>query len=309
MAHHDFAPHRYHSTFGPHEPVLAVDDGDSVRTTTVDSSGFDGSNTSVTAAGNPLTGPFFVAGAEPGDTLEVRLLEIIPNRSAGHSSRSLSPQVVEPTTLACLPPRTRDRSDRAAWNLDLDRLTCSIRTGGSGSREVVVPLRPMMGCIGVAPAGGEALATRTAGRHGGNMDYNRLVSGSVLYFPVFVSGGLLQLGDGHAAQAEAEPAGTGIEVSMNVLFSVHVHRGVACNWPRGEDSDEVFTIGSARPLEHALQHATTEMIALLTEGFGMDRDTALLIIGQAARYDVANAHNPAYTVACRVRKSLLANSI
>jgi len=305
VAHHRFTPRNYYSTFGQHDPVLAVEDGDTVHTTTVDSSGFDEADHRVATTRNPLTGPFCVVGAEPGDALEIRFLEILPNRSTAYSSRTLSPQVVEPTSLVDLPPRTSDRSERAPWHLDHQRSACSSEAIDGGASVIVVPMKPMIGCVGVAPPGGEALGTWTAGRHGGNMDYNRLVAGCALYLPVFVSGGLLLLGDGHAAQGEGEPAGTGIEVSMDVRFSIHLHRGGAPAWPRGQDAHDVFTIGSARPLEHAVQYATTEMVRWLTSGFGLDLATACLVIGQSARYDVANVHNPAYSVACRVRRSLI----
>ena len=137
------------------------------------------------------------------------------------------------------------------------------------------------------------------------MDYRRFGPGTTVYFPVAVEGALLYLGDGHYCQGDGEIVGTGIETSFEVEFSVHVHKGRAIGWPRGETEKYIFAVGNARPLDQALQHATTEMLDWLQADYGLDAIAASHLMGQCVRYDIANVFNPAYSVACRLAKSVL----
>jgi len=128
----------------------------------------------------------------------------------------------------------------------------------------------MLGCFGVAPPGGQAISTDTSAEHGGNMDYRGFVTGVTAYFPVFAPGALFHLGDGHAVQGDGEIVGTGIEVSCDVQFTVRLLKGYRIGWPRGENADYIFSVGNARPLDQALQHATTEMVRWLAADYGLD---------------------------------------
>jgi acetamidase/formamidase len=138
------------------------------------------------------------------------------------------------------------------------------------------------------------------------MDYRGFRKGATAYFPVFVPGALFHIGDGHAVQGDGEIVGTGIEISFNVRFTVRLLKGKEIGWPRGEDSDFIFTCGNARPLDQALQHSTTEMMRWLAEDFGLDSTAASVVLGQCVEYDVGNVFDPAYTMVCKVRKRLLA---
>jgi acetamidase/formamidase len=164
----------------------------------------------------------------------------------------------------------------------------------------------MLGCFGVAPRLGQAISTATSGPYGGNMDYRRFGPGATAYFPVFAPGALFFLGDGHFAQGDGEIVGTGIETSFEVEFTVRVVKSRAQNWPRGETAEHIFAVGNARPLDQALQHATAEMIAWLGQDYGLDALAASHLLGQTVRYDIANVFNPAYSVACRLNKRVLA---
>src|ERR1700733_2382827 len=146
----------------------------------------------------------------------------------------------------------------------------------------------MLGCFGVAPANGQAISTATSAEHGGNMDYRGFTAGVTVYFPVFVPGALFHLGDGHATQGDGEITGTGIEISMDVQFTVRLIKGKLIRWPRGENQEEIFTAGNARPLDQALQHATTEMLHWLEEDYQLDVTSASLLLGQCVEYDIAN---------------------
>ncbi len=126
-----------------------------------------------------------------------------------------------------------------------------------------------------------------------------------MYFPVFVPGALLHLGDGHALQGHGEIGGTGIEISFNVQFTVRLIKGKHIGWPRGENDEYIFTAGNARPLDQALQHATTEMMRWLQEDYGLDALGASLLLSQCVEYEVGNVFDPAYTMICKIPKKLL----
>ena len=157
----------------------------------------------------------------------------------------------------------------------------------------------------VAKAGGEAISTATSGPHGGNMDYRLFGPGTTAWFPVFAPGALFFLGDCHATQGDGEITGTGIETAFEVEVRLTVEKGRRIGWPRGETSDDIFACGNARPLDQALQHATTEMLAWLNTDYGLDVTAASHLLGQVVRYDIGNVYDPAYTMACRVAKKWL----
>ena len=149
MPTHHFNPNRYYTAIGTYEPVLRIGDGDSVVTTTVDAGGSDASNTRVTPGGNPQTGPFYVEGAEPGDTLAVRFDRLWPNRTQGWTGTYLAPNVVDPEYATELPPiREWGRAD---WELDLAAGTATLVKPLTRLGKFTVPMRPMLGCFGVAP--------------------------------------------------------------------------------------------------------------------------------------------------------------
>jgi acetamidase/formamidase len=138
------------------------------------------------------------------------------------------------------------------------------------------------------------------------MDYRGFVAGVTVYFPVFVSGALFHLGDAHAVQGDGEIVGTGLEVSCEAQFTVRLLKGKKIGWPRGENADYIFTAGNARPLDQALQHATTEMVDWLRADYGLNTRAASILLGQCVEYDVGNVFDPAYTMICKVPKRVLA---
>ena len=119
-------------------------------------------------------------------------------------------------------------------------------------------------------------------------------------------GALFCVGDGHATQGDGEIVGTGIETSFDVQFTVRLLKGKKITWPRGENADYIFAIGNARPLDQAVQHATTEMLRWLAEDYGLDTADASTILGQCVEYDLGNIYDPAYTMVCKVPKKALA---
>jgi acetamidase/formamidase len=299
MATHRFRPTHYYNTLGTAEPCLRVADGDTVVADTIDASGLDAQEAAVAMRPNPMTGPFFIEGAEPGDTLAVRIDRLVPSRATGWTYSPLALTVLDPAAIIDRPP-----SQRHVWRIDGNAGTVRLQEPPPGLADFAPPIQPMIGCFGVAPAGGQAFSTATSAQNGGNMDYRLFAPGTTAWFPVSVPGALFYLGDGHACQGDGEITGTGIETSfeMTVTFQV-LKRSIT--WPRGETDDDIFTIGNARPLDQALQHATTEMQRWLGEDYGLDARAASHLMGQVVRYDVGNVFNPAYTVACRIAKRWL----
>jgi acetamidase/formamidase len=304
MPTHSFKPTHYHNTIGSHPPVLTIAPGDTVATTCVDASGLDQHLQQATPRGNPMTGPFFIQGAQEGDTLVVRLEKLRPSRTSGWSGVVLASGVVDPDDVPAL-AQARGAQRRLDWEIDLVANTAQLCSPAGRLEGLKLALDPMLGCFGVAPSRGQAISTATSGPHGGNMDYRGFREGVTAYFPVLAEGGLFFLGDGHALQGDGEITGTGIETSMEVRFSVDLIKGQRIEWPRGEDAEYLFTVGNARPLDQCVQHATSEMLRWLTTEYALDIQSASQLMGQCVRYDLGNIFDPAYTMVCKMPKKLL----
>lgn len=254
----------------------------------------------MTSSPNPLTGPFYIEGAEHGDTLAVRFDRLWPNRLIGRSSTVIAPNVLDPDYVAQMLPRRPGVT--AEWELDLKKGTATLATPDIELGRLILPLAPMLGCIGVAPSGGQAISSVTSAAHGGNMDYKGFVAGVTVYLPVFAPGALFFIGDGHAVQGDGEITGMGIEVSFDAKFTVRLLKGRKVKWPRAENEEYILTLGNARPLDQALQHATTEMVRWLREDYDIDEEATHTLLGQCVEYDVGNVFDPAYTIVCKLRK-------
>ncbi|CAM5205561.1 acetamidase [Bosea thiooxidans] len=300
MARHHFVPTRYSNEIGTQPPVLEIASGDSVITTTLDAAGFGGDGEQHAPRGNPMTGPFFVTGAEPGDALLVTIERMTPNRKTGWTYSPLAPGVLDPSVLAELPKR-----ERYEWAIDAEAGTVKLLEPTDRIKDWSFPLAPMLGCFGVAPERGQAISTATSGAYGGNMDYRLFGPGATIAFPVFVDGALFFLGDGHACQGDGEIAGTGVETSFEVEFSVKLVKRLGLRWPRCETETDLLVIAAGRPLDQPLQFATTELLRWVGEDLGVNPVEASHLLGQAVRYDIANVFNPAYCVAARLAKTEL----
>ncbi len=314
--HHEFEPDHYHTTIAAHEPVLSVNSGDSVSTTTVDAGGKDKDGSQAAEGGNPQTGPFYVQGARPGDTLAVKWDHLMPNRGWGHTSAHVAPNVLDPGYI----PKFDDEITRIIWRIDFGNHTatpaevCTDRrqtTLGEGQpvegllANLTLPLNPHSGCFGVAPSRGQGISTATSASNGGNMDYNGFIQGVTMYLPVYEEGALFHVGDGHALQGDGEIVGTGIEISFDVTFTVEVLSGKTIHWPRAESDTHIMTTGNARPLDQCVEHASTEMIRFLEQDYGLSTREAHVLMGEAVEYDMGNMFDPAYTMVCKISKAVL----
>lgn len=298
-----FEPKEFYNTFsGAHAPVLRIKPGDKVVTYTIDARGVDSAGVQRGRGPNPETGPFYIEGAEPGDTLVVHLLRLETNRATGFSASLLAPYTADPGFLrleASREPKT------ANWQIDKQKGVAYLDPNEYKGPRIELPLRPMLGCVATAPANQAAIPTSFPDNFGGNMDYNGMGAGATVMLPVFESGALFFLGDGHARQGDGEVLGSAIETSMDVEFSVDLIKGKKINWPRLENEDFIMVLGSSRALNEALQHATTELMRWLTESYGFDERGASLLLGQGMEYDISNVVDPEFTIVAKMRKGYL----
>ena len=300
MTTHRFTPDRWSNVLGTLPPVFTLASGDSLIVPTLDAAGTDHQSMPRASRPNPMVGPIAIDGAEPGDALRVEIVRMTPSRPLGWTRSALATNVVDPDRVRDLPA-----NDKVTWRIDPAAGTVRLDEPVTGLEHLVLPLEPMLGCFGVAPSLGQAFSTATSDRNGGNMDYRRFGPGSTAWFPVSVPGALFFLGDGHAVQGDGEIVGTGIETSFEVEVRLTIEKGRRLAWPRGEDADNIFSVGNARPLDQALQHATTDMLDWLMSDYGLSGTAASHLMGQVVRYDIGNVFDPAYTVACRIEKRWL----
>src|SRR5690348_8589426 len=294
-----------------HPPVMRIKSGDTVSTRTRDASNDAFSPSDKTVAAkldltkvNPQTGPFYVEGAEPGDTLVVHIDSIDLNRDFGWGASipgfgALAPEY----KTAMVTPAAPDRL--FVWHLDKNRKVGTLDLPNSKIGKVEVPLRPFFGTIGTAPAGKECISSLIPGPHGANMDFNEVVAGVTMTFPVFEPGALFMLGDGHAAQGDGEIDGAAIETSFDVKFTVNLMKGKKTNWPHLINDNEIMSIGSTRPLIDALRLACVDMVDWLGTDYGFDKYEAVELLGQTAHLYIANVVDPQFSVACALNKKYL----
>ena len=252
---------------------------------------------------NPQTGPFYVEGAEPGDTLAIHLHKLSPAREYGLSSAFPGfggLNATEKTAMlgAGLP--------ETVWFYQVDREKQVARTRSTdGKATWEVPLAPFLGCLGVAPANGEARSTVVPDNFGGNMDCPEVRAGNTVYLGVRVPGGMFSFGDGHYAQGEGEIIGTAIEGAMDVELSVELIKGRETPWPRIENAEYLMSIGSARPLEDAARIAFKDMVTWVREKTGLSEMDAYQFVSQNALAPVTQMVDPEYTVMVKVPKKRL----
>ncbi len=299
----EFRPSDYSNTFNADRPpVLTIWPGDSVHTTTLDSGGVDERGVTRALFGNPQTGPFFVAGAEPGDTLVVRLKQVKLNRDYADSLDTIVGRALG-TNLAS---EAGDLGKPIRWKLDRPTGRAS-PIGATGSLiEYSVPVRPMLGGLAVAPGFGmPPVSTGDTGRFGGNMDFNEVVEGNVVYLPVQQPGALLYLGDAHALQGDGETSQYALETSVEVTFTVDLIKGKAINMPRVESPTQIMVLGQAGSLDEALKSASTGMIQWLQQDYGLTLSQAAQVLGTAMRYSVPNLAGRSVGVAAKLDKAIL----
>jgi amidase len=300
---HDFEPSAFHLYFSSKvAPSLRIHPGDTVRTWSVDAGGTDPKGVRRSPGGNPQTGPFYVEGAMPGDTLVVRLNRVRLNRDWAQSGSRVVGRALEPGAIGVI---KWDDSFVSRWRLDSARGVAVLDKPTPALERLAIPLQPMLGCIGVAPPGESSVRTTDSGNFGGNMDYNQLREGTTVYLPVYHPGALLFVGDGHAAQADGELTGDALETSMDIEFTVDLIRDRSFGHPMAENAEFLISIGIGGSLDQALQQATSGMMRRLELDYKLAPSEAAMVLGFALKYDVVDLVGTQVSIAAKVPKTAL----
>jgi len=294
--------------FATADPVAHLNSGDVLDTNTLDCFGFASRKPddplNIAKGDNPLAGPFYVEGAEPGDTLAVKILDlqVVGDTGAG----SLSPGFGSINSSKYTPMLEAKPLEEKFWHYHIDHAanTATFKALDSDF-SVKIPMHPFFGCIGVAPANGEARSSIVPAEFGGNMDSPEASVGNTVYFPVNVKGGLFYIGDGHAAMGDGEAAGSAIEVPLKARVQLSVIKGRKIDWPQFENDDAIMTVGAYRPLDDAFRIAFTELVHWIHRDYGLSEMDAYELLSKVAKVHLNEMVDPNYVIVASIEKKYL----
>jgi acetamidase/formamidase len=305
---------KYHATisdvkyvYASVEPVAHLKPGDILDTNTLDCFGNvikkPGDTLSMVKGDNPLTGPFYIEGAEPGDTLAVKILDLEVDGDQGVGAFAPGFGALNETNYT---PMLHSPLPEKIWFYPVDHASNTATFQALDSNfSVKIPLHPFFGCIGVAPSGGEARSSIVPAEFGGNMDSPEASVGNTVYFPVNVPGGLLYIGDGHAVMGDGEVAGTAIEVPLRARVQLNLIKGQKINWPRFENDNAIMAVGAYRPLDDCVRIAFTELVAWIHQDYGLSELDAYELLSQVAKIHLNEMVDPNYVVVASIEKKYL----
>lgn len=300
---HDYLPHVFYTTYSAsNPPALRIFPGDTIRTQTLDAGGGGATSDQRGPQGNPVTGPFYVEGAMIGDTLVVHFDRIRPNRDTAFQQRAALNGSVLPPGYAQSPTLGWSQS----WKLDRATGTATPVDPSPKLKDLRIKLAPMLGCVGVAPWWKQAIATSDLGPFGGNMDYREIREGVTVYLPVYEAGALLEIGDGHAAQADGEITGQGLETSMDVEMTVSLIKDQLLDQPWEENSDAIMVSGIGGSYNAALQNATAGISNWLRSYYGLSAAEVATVLASFIHYEVAEVTDAQTHIVAKIRKDDLA---
>jgi len=294
--------------FGVAPPVARLKPGNILEANSLDCFGNGiqkpGDTGAMAKGDNPLTGPFFIEGAEPGDTLVVHILDLQVDSNQGVGTFSPGFGAINSTHYT--PMLEHKPLPERVWFYPINHNdnTATFQALDS-SYKVRIPLHPFLGCIGVAPANGEARSSIVPAEFGGNMDSPEVSAGNTLYLPVNVTGALLYFGDGHAAMGDGEIAGSAIEVPMRVRLQVDIIKGKQTGWPRLENEKEIMTTGIYRPVDDAVRIAYTELVGWIHRDYGLSELDAYELLSKVGKLHLNEMVDPNYVVVASVEKKYL----
>jgi amidase len=300
----DFEPVEFHRIFSSAiKPVLTIFPGDTVRTKTVDAGGVDEHTKARVLGGNPQTGPFYVEGAMPGDVLVIRIKKLRLNRATAISDDGLVDRAL--TTSYAADHKDNNFND-VVWKLDAEKGVATLAKPTARLKDLAVPVRPMLGCVGVAPGfGGAAIRTGDSGRIGGNMDFAEIREGATLYLPVAQPGALLYVGDGHALQGDGELNGNALETSLEVEFSVDVLREKSLSGPRVENDEFLMAMGLAGSLDEAFREATSALATWIEKDYSLTGPEVAILLGATIQYQISELADRHVGIVAKIRKQFL----
>lgn len=302
-----FKPTAYYKRFSHKTPpVLKIMPGDTLHSESVDALGFDKTGTRITERGNPLTGPFYIEGAMPGDIVAITLTKVALNRTyattlEGFIQRCLPKKVIESVE--------GTNAKLVKWTLDTQTGYAYPQSKHEHLHDFKVPLRPFMGCVGIAaPLEHKEPLSFFAGPYGGNMDFSKVTQGATIYLPVFHPGALLYLGDGHAVQGDGELNGDALETSMDFSLVVKLIKPgkSKIDFPRIENAEHLIAVAMDKTLEEALKKATLGLLEWLQQDYGLSLKEATQVIGTSIHYRIPSLAGPKYEVAAMLEKKVLA---
>lgn len=235
---------------------------------------------------NPATGPVFVEGAEPGDTLKITIEQIAFTGNG---------------VMAAIPGAGVFGSEVTQSSIKMLKVSDNQIDFGNG---IVLPVRPMIGVIGTAPEN-EGIPCGTPGSHGGNMDCTKIAPGNTLYLPVFHPGGLLAMGDVHACMGDGEIMGTGVEIPAEITLIAELVKNHSITDPMLDTPDYWYTIASGQTLESASQLAIRNMRDWIAGKLALGRDVAGMLLSAAGNLEICQIVDPKVTVRFGFPKSLL----
>jgi acetamidase/formamidase len=297
-----FVPTNFYAFYAAdNKPAMTIFPGDVVHTWTADAGGVDAKGIRH-RGGDSNIGPFYVEGALPGDTLVVHLLKVRTNRSTAHQGTRINAHAV---TAAYLVSAQYDPAVDGEWTLLPDKGIAVPTHPSEHMKNYSVPLKPMLGCISVAPTGDEQFRGGDLGPFGGNMDYNDNVEGTTLYFPVFHAGALLGMGDGHAAMGDGEVTGSALETSMDVDFSVEVIPGDSSGQVRAETKDYLIAFGVTGSVPDSIQMSTSQLANWIKKDYKLTDSEAAVLFASTLKYDITELVDSKYNVVAKVPKSVL----
>ncbi|HEX7588239.1 MAG TPA: acetamidase/formamidase family protein [Anaerolineae bacterium] len=318
MSTHQLETKLFFTTFGRNDPALHVQSGDTIIAETRDARGQDQRGEPLPesnkppaegfeySTSNPLVGPVFVEGAEPGDVLAVHIEKIELNRGTAWSSHSpnFGSLTGEQASRRLLlnDPLPRKLYE---WKLDLDRRVGILELEASRAKRIELPLHPFIGSIGVAPRYGRVETALTPGEYGGNLDCVETREGTTIYFPVWARGAYLAFGDIHAAQGDGEICGSALETTAQVTLRMELHKNRKFEWPRLEDREYLMTTGSLHSLIDAVRLAEVEMLDWLMREYGFEKWEGWQVLSQAGTMRIGNIVDPNFTVVAKFPKALL----
>lgn len=301
---YDFEPTSFYTTYSADwAPVLRLYPGDTVRTRTVDND-CDANATRYGTGGNPSTGPFYIEGALPGDTLVVHLKKVRANKTSARQGGRINARAV---TANYLVGAKYDPAVTGEWTLDLAKGVATLTHPTERMKSFTVPIKTMLGCVSVAPQGQDQARGTDLGTYGGNLDYNDNVEGTTLYFPVYHAGAFFGIGDAHAAMGDGEVTGSALETSADVDFTVDVIKGDIYGQVRAETSEDPISFGVSGSVAESIQAATTQLAEWLKKDYGMSDSEVAIVLGAVMRYDIAELVDPHINVVAKIAKASLAS--
>ncbi len=299
---YDYEPKSFYSVYSATwTPVLHIYPGDTVRTRTIDNAR-DADAVRYGNGGDPSTGPFYIEGALPGDTLVVHLVKVRANKTTANQGTRINAHAVTP---AYLVGAKYDAGFSGQWTLDMAKGVATLTNPTERMKGFTVPIKTMLGCISVAPSGEEQLRGTDLGTFGGNLDYNDNVEGTTMYFPVSHPGALFGIGDAHAAMGDGEWTGATLETSADVEFTVDVIKCEQTQQMRAETKDYLISFGVSGSVAESIEASTTQLVNWLKKDYGMTDSEVALFLGAVLKYDITELVDPHFDVVAKVPKSAL----